>query len=46
MRGTDARPVSLGMAATEAAGYALEGKVPAVSKDGYSIATFAGGCFW
>lgn len=25
---------------------ALAGEIPAVSKDGHSIATFAGGCFW
>jgi hypothetical protein len=34
------------MASTEAAELALQGKVAATSKDGYSIATFAGGCFW
>uniref|UniRef100_A0A7S2XVB0 peptide-methionine (S)-S-oxide reductase n=1 Tax=Fibrocapsa japonica TaxID=94617 RepID=A0A7S2XVB0_9STRA len=30
----------------ESALYALRGEAPAVSKEGYSIATFAGGCFW
>jgi len=30
----------------EAAEYAQAGEVKAISKDGHSIATFAGGCFW
>mmetsp|Transcript_21540 Transcript_21540/g.41880 ORF Transcript_21540/g.41880 Transcript_21540/m.41880 type:complete len:211 (+) Transcript_21540:110-742(+) len=30
----------------EAGGYAKEGVVKATSKDGHSIATFGGGCFW
>lgn len=30
----------------EAGQYAVQGKVPTLSKDGYAIATFAGGCFW
>lgn len=34
------------MAAKEAADMALKGEVKATSKDGYSIGTFAGGCFW
>lgn len=34
------------MAAKEAADMALKGDVKATSKDGYSIGTFAGGCFW
>jgi peptide-methionine (S)-S-oxide reductase len=33
-------------AAGEAAVSALEGKIPATSKQGHAIATFAGGCFW
>lgn len=33
-------------AAAEMAKTALEGTVKATSKDGQSIATFAGGCFW
>jgi len=33
-------------AAKEAAEFALAGEVPAKTKDGLSIATFAGGCFW
>ena len=32
--------------AREAGEYALAGETPAKSKDGYEIATFAGGCFW
>ena len=36
-------PKSFGFEAGEAA---LKGEVPEKSKDGYSIATFAGGCFW
>ena len=35
-----------GMAAKEAAEYALAGQVKDKSKDGHEIATFAGGCFW
>lgn len=35
-----------GMAAKEAADMALKGEVKATTKDGYSIGTFAGGCFW
>jgi len=35
------------MAAKEAAELAMKGEVQAEkSKDGYSIGTFAGGCFW
>ena len=30
----------------EAGGYAMSGAVPEKSKDGWSIATFGGGCFW
>lgn len=36
-------PASLG---AEAAEYALKGTVPSKTKDGNSVATFAGGCFW
>ena len=32
--------------AKEAGERALQGKVEARSKDGWSVATFAGGCFW
>lgn len=32
--------------ALEAGEHALAGRVPAASKDGWAIATFAGGCFW
>jgi len=35
-----------GMAAKEAAEYALAGLVKDKSKDGHEFATFAGGCFW
>lgn len=35
-----------GMASKEAAELATQGVVKDKSKDGYSIATFAGGCFW
>ncbi len=35
-----------GMAAKEAAEYALAGQVKDKSKDGNEFATFAGGCFW
>ncbi|TFJ82662.1 hypothetical protein NSK_006086 [Nannochloropsis salina CCMP1776] len=35
-----------GMEAKEAAELALKGVVQDKSKDGYEIATFAGGCFW
>lgn len=31
---------------SQAAEYALAKQVPSKSKDGHSIATFAGGCFW
>jgi hypothetical protein len=34
------------MAAKEAAEWALKGEVKDKSKDGYSVGTFAGGCFW
>ena len=36
-------PKSLGFEAGE---YALKGEVPEKSKDGWTVATFAGGCFW
>lgn len=36
-------PASFGKEASE---YAMQKQIPATSKDGYSIATFAGGCFW
>lgn len=30
----------------EAAGFGLNGKVPTKSRDGFEVATLAGGCFW
>ena len=32
--------------AKEVSSYALKGEIPSQSENGFSIATFAGGCFW
>ena len=36
----------MGSFAREAGEWALAGEVPTKSKDGFEVATFAGGCFW